>query len=99
MASNRKSLYELLRRPLVTEKATGLSAENKYVFEVDTDANKIELRQAFETIYPGRKVLSVHTIKIPGQTKRYGRKTGYVNPSKKAVFTIEGDPIEIFTGA
>lgn len=96
---NQISPYELLRHPLVTEKATSLTAENKYVFAVDKNANKIQLKQAFELIYPGRKVLSVKTIKMPSHTKRFGRKIGFTSEGKKAIFTIQGEPIEIFTGA
>ena len=98
MARNSASPYELIKRPLITEKATTLSAENKYTFEVALDANKIELKEAFQLIFPGRVVKKVHTTKMYPKTKRVGRKVAYGTISKKAVFTIEGEPIELFTG-
>lgn len=93
------AFYDLLKRPLVTEKAMALSANNQYTFEVLRDANKIELVKAFELAFPGRKVLKIQTTKIYPHEKRVGRRTGHTAPSKKAVFTIQGEPLEIFTGA
>lgn len=91
-------LSELLIRPLVTEKATALVAQNQYTFEVLPEANKIELTKAFEMLFPGRKVVKVQTTKIYPHQKRVGRKVGMTSPGKKAVFTIQGEPIELFTG-
>lgn len=99
MSSATATYYTLLKRPLVTEKATALAAENKYTFEVDINANKIELAKAFEAVFPGRKVVRVQTIKIYPQQKRVGRRMGHTSASKKAIFTIQGEPIELFTGA
>lgn len=96
---SKSSLYNLLKRPIVTEKTTNLAEMNQYVFEVDKDANKIQLAQAFELAFPGRKVQSVRLIKVPAHTKRYGKRIGQTQEKKKAVFSIEGDPIELFTGA
>ncbi len=99
MSNQNAALVELLVRPLVTEKATSLAAENQYSFEVLPEANKIELAKAFELAFPGRKVKNVRTTKMYPKTKRYGRKTGTTTAGKKAIFTIEGEPIELFTGA
>ena len=99
MSSQRNAqLSQLLKRPLVTEKATALAANNQYVFEVHPEANKIELARAFELLFPGRKVTTVQTVKMYPHTKRFGRKVGMTSPGKKAIFTIQGEPIELFTG-
>ncbi len=98
MSERNARLSELLIRPCVTEKATSLVAENQYTFIVARDANKIELSQAFELLFPGRKVKKIQTTKIYSHQKRVGRKMGHTPEGKKALFTIEGDPIELFTG-
>lgn len=97
-ASDTAKLFELLKRPLVTEKAIAMAAQMQYTFEVDAEANKIELIKAFEKAYPDRKVLNVRTVKIYPRQKRVGRRTGYTGIGKKAIFTVQGDPIELFTG-
>ena len=91
-------LYNLLKRPVVTEKTTTLAALNQYVFEVIKDANKIQLAQAFELAFPGRKVKAVRLITVPARTKRYGKRIGQTQEKRKAVFSIQGEPIELFTG-
>ncbi len=91
-------LFELIKRPLLTEKAATMSQDGQYAFEVLPEANKIDLASAFELLFPGRKVLNVRTIKIYPKTKRRGRKVGHTSVGKKAIFTIQGEPIEIFTG-
>ena len=96
--AQRSELYNLLKRPIVTEKTTSLAELGQYVFEVERDANKIELTQAFELAFPGRKVRAVRLITIPARTKRYGKKIGQTQEKRKAVFSIEGEPIELFTG-
>lgn len=99
MSNNHSArLSEVLIRPLVTEKATALAAGNQYTFEVDPKANKIELKKAFEQVFAGRTVTNVQTVKMYARSKRFGRKTGYTSPGKKAIFTIQGEPIELFTG-
>jgi len=96
--SEQSRLYHLLKRPLVTEKSTAHAALNKYTFEVVRDANKVELKKAFELAFPGRKVQKVHLIKVPGGTKRVGKSTGRVPERLKAIFTITGEPInELFS--
>ena len=91
-------LYNLLKRPVVTEKTTSLAALNQYVFEVSKEANKIQLAQAFELAFPGRKVHAVRLIRVPARTKRYGKRIGKTQEKRKAVFSIQGEPIELFTG-
>ena len=91
-------LYRLLKRPIVTEKTTTLAQLGQYVFEVDKDANQIELSKAFELAFPGRKVTDVRLINIPSRTKRFGRRVGRVPQKRKAVFSVVGEPIELFSG-
>jgi large subunit ribosomal protein L23 len=92
------NLYRLLKRPIITEKAVSLSAFNQYVFEVDPDANKIELAKAFELAFPGRKVKSIRTVKSPGKLKRRGKSVGRTADEKRAIFSIEGEPLELVMG-
>lgn len=97
--AEKSRLYNLLKRPIVTEKTTQLGSLNQYVFEVEKNANKVQLAQAFELAFPGRKVTAVRLIKVPAHSKRYGRSIGQTQEKKKAVFSIQGEPIELFTGA
>lgn len=91
-------LYEVLRRPLITEKNTILQSQNKYCFEVATEANKTQVKQAVEKAFKV-KVNAVNMITIPGRTKRAGRRIVQVSPWKKAVVTLRaGDKIEFFEG-
>ena len=69
----------------------------QYTFEVRKDATKVEIAQAIELAFPGRKVKSVNTVYMPSHTKRMGYKFGRTDSSKKAIVTIEGDPIEVLT--
>ena len=91
-------LYEVLRRPLITEKNTVLQAQNKYAFEIDKKANKPQVKQAVEKAFKV-KVTSVNMITMPGKTKIVGRRQVQTSPWKKAVVTLKpGDKIEIFEG-
>lgn len=91
-------LYEVLRRPLITEKNTFLQEQGKYVFEVDARANKNQVKQAVEKAFKV-KVLSVNMITVPGKTKRYGRHEVKASSWKKAIVTLgAGDKIELFEG-
>ncbi len=91
-------LYNLLKRPIVTEKTTTLAELSQYVFEVVKGANKIQLSQAFELAFPGRKVKAVRLVKVPARSKRYGKRIGQTQEKVKAIFSVEGEPIELFTG-
>ncbi len=91
--------YDILRRPVITEKNTYLMEDGKYTFEVMRDANKIQIAQAVETCFPNVKVVSVNTMQMPGKYRRRGRIVGRVSGWKKAVVTLrEGDRIELFEG-
>ena len=92
---------DILRKPLVTEKASELNEEGKYAFEVDKRANKVEIKKAIEVMY-GVNVVSVNTMNYLGKSKSRQTKTGIVNgrkPSyKKAVVKVaEGDVIDFYS--
>jgi len=91
-------LYEVLRRPLVTEKNTALQAMNKYAFEIADGANKTMIQQAVETAFKV-KVTKVNIVTVRGKYKRVGRRMTHTNPWKKAIITLQpGDKIEYFEG-
>ncbi len=92
-------LYEVLRRPLITEKSTLLQAQGKYAFEVAGEANKPQIRQAVEKAFKV-EVTSVNVMLLPGERRRMGRRQ-VARPSwKKAIVTLKpGDKIEFFEGA
>lgn len=97
--TNTEKLYDVIKAPLITEKSMTATALGQYTFEVVKDATKIEIAQAVELAFPGRKVKKVRTVYMPSHSKRMGYKFGQTSSSKKAIVTIEGDPIEELTGA
>ncbi len=97
--SQSERLYDVIKKPLVTEKSHSVTALNKYTFEVVKDANKTEIKNAVEACFPGRKVKSVRTIYMPSHQKRVGKTIGRTQSSKKAIVTIEGEPLSELTGA
>ena len=70
-------------------------AAGKYTFEVAKDANKIEIAEAVEILFPGTKVASVNTMHVRGKQKRMGRNVGMTKSWKKAVVTIKADSKKI----
>lgn len=96
--SNEK-LYDIIKKPLITEKSMAGTTLGQYTFEVVKDATKVEIAQAVELAFPGRKVKKVRTVYMPSHAKRMGYKSGQTQSSKKAIVTVEGDPIEELTGA
>ena len=91
-------LYEVLSRPLITEKNATLQTQNKYAFEVAEGANKPQVKQAVEKAFKV-KVTSVNMITVPGKMRRVGRQQVLTRSWKKAVVTLKpGDKIEIFEG-
>ncbi|MBN2256000.1 MAG: 50S ribosomal protein L23 [Deltaproteobacteria bacterium] len=90
-------LYSVIKRPIVTEKTTAARDEgNKYFFEVDRRATKIDIRNSVEKIFKV-KVVDVRTINVMGKKKRVGRTMGKRRNWKKAVITLApGNTIEIF---
>ena len=92
------NLYQVLRRPLITEKNTGLQAQGKYAFEVNGDANKPQVKQAVEKAFKV-SVTSVNIMNVPGKTRRVGRRLVQTASWKKALVTLKpGDKIELFEG-
>ena len=92
-------LYQLIKKPLVTEKSTSQTALGQYSFEVSKDATKVDIKKAIELLFPGRKVTQVRTSYMPGKEKRRGSKIGRTPSGKKAIVAIQGDPIEELLGA
>lgn len=95
-----KTAYDIIKRPVITEKSMESVGDKKYVFEVALDANKVEIRKASEEIF-GVKVLSVNTIRVAGKNVR-GRtgRSGRKPERKKAIIrlTEESKTIELFEG-
>ncbi len=91
-------VYEVLRRPIVTEKNTDLMAENKYAFEIMKGANKAQIKEAVQKAFKVT-VLSVNVVTVPSKPKGFGRLRGNRPAWKKAIVTLKpGDKIEIFEG-
>ena len=92
-------LYKIIKKALVTEKSTIAKDEaNKYFFEVDRRANKIEISNAVEKLFKV-KVLDVAVMNVPGKKKRQGKILGEKPSWKKAVVTLApGSRIEVFEG-
>ena len=91
-------LYEVLVRPLVTEKNTTLQAAGKYAFQVGKDANKKQIKEAVQKAFKVT-VTKVNVMNMPGENKRVGRKMTATPQWKKAVVTLKaGDKIQFFEG-
>jgi large subunit ribosomal protein L23 len=89
-------LADLVRRPIVTEKATLLLEQNKYVFEVIPKATKPEIKAAIESLFDV-KVTRVNTLNPPRKKRRVGKFVGYKALYKRAIVTLsEGDSITLF---
>ena len=94
-----KSEYDIIIRPVLTEKSYATIADKKYVFVVDKNCNKSEIKSAVEKIF-GVKVESVNTLRTDGKIKRQGRTQGRTPEIKKAYVALKKDakPIEFFEG-
>jgi large subunit ribosomal protein L23 len=92
-----KEPRNIVRRAMITEKGSRMrEKQNRYTFQVSTDANKIEIKSAIQSIFKV-EVLDVHTINVEGKLKRLGRTTGRRSSWKKAIVTLkEGQTIELF---
>lgn len=92
-----KNPRDIIKRPILTERTSDFMEVNKFVFEVDPNANKTEVKLAIESIF-GVKVAKVNTIKMPAKPKRYGKYSGYRSGWKKAIITLADDSktIEFF---
>ncbi len=93
-----KTSYDILIKPIITEKTVGLMEEGKYTFKVAKDANKYEIKKAVQNIFKV-DVRNVSTMNIKGKTKRMGKYEGKTSSWKKAIVTLkEGQQIEVFEG-
>ncbi|MGK5087503.1 50S ribosomal protein L23 [Bdellovibrionota bacterium FG-2] len=92
-----RSLYEVIRKPIISEKTTMLAElGNRYAFEVAPQANKIEIRDAVQQLFKV-KVTQVRTLVMHGKVKRVGRSVVKQANKKKAVVTLaEGHKIDFF---
>lgn len=93
------NLYDVIKKPIITEKGSTLKEkENKVMFAVDVDANKMEIKQAVEAAFKV-KVENVATIRFKGKKKRMGARMGQRSDWKKAVVTLrKGDTLEYLEG-
>ena len=90
--------YDVIRKPVITEKATMASEANAVVFEVAMDANKPQIKEAVESLF-GVKVKAVNTTITKGKTKRFRGQLGRRRDVKKAYVTLEeGNAIDVTTG-
>jgi large subunit ribosomal protein L23 len=93
---NPRNLMDLVRRPIITEKATLLLENNQYTFEVSPKATKPEIKAAIESLFEV-KVVGVSTINPPRKQRRVGKFMGYRPIYKRAVVTLaSGDSIALF---
>ena len=95
-----KNVYDIIRRPVITEQSMAGVADKKYVFMVDVNANKTEIKAAVEQIF-GVQVAKVNTVRMQGKVKRTGAyPAGKRADYKKAIVTLTADSktIEFFEG-
>jgi len=92
--------YDVILKPVITEKSMNAMSEKKYTFLVHPEANKSQVREAVEKMFPGTKVEKVNTMNIQGKTKRRGMVFGKTAKTKKAIVKLTADSkeIEIFSG-
>ena len=92
--------YDVILKPVVTEKSMNAMAEKKYTFLGHTDATKNQIKEAVEKMFEGTKVKSVNTMNQDGKNRRRGMVVGKTSKTKKAIVTLTADSkdIEIFEG-
>ena len=96
--SDKAALYDVIRKPIITEKATMASEANAVVFEVHIDSNKPMIKEAVEALF-GVKVKAVNTSITKGKSKRFRGQMGRRKDVKKAYVTLEeGNTIDVTTG-
>lgn len=94
--TNPRDLADLIKQPIITEKATRLLEDNQYVFDVVPKATKPEIKAAIESLFDV-KVISVNTIRLAKKKRRVGRFVGFKPLYKRAIVTLkEGDSIALF---
>ena len=92
--------YDVILKPVITEKSMNAMGDRKYTFLVHTEANKSMIKEAVEKMFPRTKVKSVNTMNLDGKTKRRGMTFGKTAKTKKAIVQLTEDSkeIEIFQG-
>ena len=92
--------YDVILKPVLTEKSMNAMAEKKYTFLVHPEATKTQVKEAVEKMFEGTKVAKVNTMNMDGKTKRRGMTYGKTAKTKKAVvqLTAESADIELFEG-
>ena len=92
--------YDVILKPVITEKSMNAMAEKKYTFLVHPEANKTMIKEAVERMFPGTIVAKVNTMNMDGKKKRRGVTVGKTAKTKKAIVTLTEDSkeIEIFEG-
>lgn len=92
--------YDVILKPVITEKSMNAMGEKKYTFFVHPEANKYQIKTAVERLFEGTKVARVNTMNIPPKKKRRGMTFGKTAKAKKAIVTLTQDSkdIEIFQG-
>ncbi|BCN32762.1 50S ribosomal protein L23 [Anaeromicropila herbilytica] len=92
--------YDVILKPIVTEKSMNAMSEKKYTFSVHTDATKGQIKEAVEKMFAGAKVAKVNTMNQDGKSRRRGATTGKTSKTKKAIVQLTEDSadIEIFEG-
>ena len=92
--------YDVIKKPVITEKSMNAMAEKKYTFLVHPEANKSQIKEAVEKMFEGTKEKSVNTMNMDGKKKRRGMTVGTTAKTKKAIVALTEDSkdIEIFEG-
>ena len=92
--------YDVIKKPVITEKSMNAMAEKKYTFLVHPEANKSQIKEAVEKMFEGAKVKNVNTMNMDGKNKRRGMVVGKTAKTKKAIVQLTEDSkdIEIFSG-
>ena len=92
--------YDVILRPVITEKSMNMMSDKKYTFYVHPEATKIQVKEAVEKMFNGTKVSSVNTMNIDGKKRRRGMTVGRTAKYKKAIVQLTADSadIEIFEG-
>ena len=95
---SKEKAFNVIRKPIVTEKSTILSENNQIVFLVDINSNKIDIKKSIELIY-GVKVNSINIIRVKGKTKVFKGKVGKRSDYKKAIVSLlKGQSIDLSLG-
>ncbi len=89
-----KTVYDIVIRPIISEQSMEASVDRKYTFEVDRNANKLEIKNAVEKIFDV-KVEKVNTAMVKAKPKRQGRTSGYTRTWKKAIVKLTPDSKEL----